>query len=112
MDSCHDIKPTKASILDFLCGVLTIDPPSCSKSHYDFKSLTETDIFNLVTANIPSAKDSITANQISKWIKNDGSFGQSKSMRQGYNVIKARKLWVLKPGFGIGDHMKKIFNRR
>lgn len=61
--------------------------------------LIETDIFDLVTANIPNAKDSITARQITNWIKNDVSFGQSKFMRQGYNVIKAGNLWVLKPEF-------------
>ncbi|CEP19021.1 hypothetical protein [Parasitella parasitica] len=63
-DSYNVIKPTKASVMDLLRIFLTANPASTVKNHYDLKSLTEKDIFNLVIANIPNVGDSFTANQI------------------------------------------------
>ncbi|KAL0091257.1 hypothetical protein F4703DRAFT_1732381, partial [Phycomyces blakesleeanus] len=105
------IKPTKASVMDLLRIFLTANPASSVKNLYDLKSLTEKDIFNLVIAYIPNVGDSFTANQINKWLTSDGYFGRPKSTRQGYDVIKARSLWVLKPEF-MGDAMDRTFNRR
>ncbi|KAG1320292.1 hypothetical protein G6F62_011401 [Rhizopus arrhizus] len=98
-DSYNVIKPTKASVMDLLRIFLTANPAGSVKNHYDLKSLTEKDIFNLVIANMPNVGDSFTANQINKWLTSDGNFGRPKSTRQGCDVIKARNLWVLKPEF-------------
>lgn len=75
--------------------IFTKNPPTNAKRRYTYKTLTQNEIYDLVSTYIPKVNDSFNPGTINKWFTSEGSFGAMKSSRQEDDIVKVRNIWVM-----------------